>query len=324
MSKIAVVQTPPVFLDRERTIEKAVALVGEVAAAGAELVVFPETFIPGYPIWMWRLRPGADMSLTNELYGRLFDNAVNLEGDDLLPLRNAAKENSVTIVCGVNEREGKLSRGTLYNTVVVVGTDGNVVNRHRKLMPTNPERMVHGFGDASGLKVVDTPVGRIGTLLCWENYMPLARYALYAQGVEIYIAPTYDSGDGWIGSLQHIAREGRCWVVGCGFVMRASDLPDDFPDRSQLYPDPDAWVNPGDSVVIGPNGAPTVGPLRQEVGVVYADIDLSAVSVARRSCLTRSSRRLRSWTPWPAALVMRPDIFELRVNREPKKPIAFG
>ena len=311
MSKIAVVQTPPVFLDRERTIEKAVALVGEVAAAGAELVVFPETFIPGYPIWMWRLRPGADMSLTNELYGRLFDNAVNLEGDDLLPLRNAAKENSVTIVCGVNEREGKLSRGTLYNTVVVVGTDGNVVNRHRKLMPTNPERMVHGFGDASGLKVVDTPVGRIGTLLCWENYMPLARYALYAQGVEIYIAPTYDSGDGWIGSLQHIAREGRCWVVGCGFVMRASDIPDDFPDRSQLYPDPDAWVNPGDSLVIGPNGATTAGPLRQEVGVVYADIDLSAVGVARRSLDV-------------AGHYSRPDIFELRVNREPKKPIAFG
>jgi nitrilase len=311
MSKIAVVQTPPVFLDRDRTIEKAVALVGEVTAAGAELVVFPETFIPGYPIWMWRLRPGADMSLTNELYGRLFDNAVNLEGDDLLPLRNAANERSVTIVCGINEREGGLSRGTLYNTVVVVGTDGNVVNRHRKLMPTNPERMVHGFGDASGLKVVDTPVGRIGTLLCWENYMPLARYALYAQGVEIYIAPTYDSGDGWIGSLQHIAREGRCWVVGCGFVMRASDLPDDFPDRDQLYPDPDAWVNPGDSVVIGPNGAPTVGPLRQEVGVVYADIDLSAVSVARRSLDV-------------AGHYSRPDIFELRVNREPKKPIAFG
>jgi nitrilase len=311
MSKIAVVQTPPVFLDRERTIEKAVALVGEVTAAGAELVVFPETFIPGYPIWMWRLRPGADMSLTNELYGRLFDNAVNLEGDDLLPLRNAAKENSVTIVCGVNEREGKLSRGTLYNTVVVVGTDGNVVNRHRKLMPTNPERMVHGFGDASGLKVVDTPVGRIGTLLCWENYMPLARYALYAQGVEIYIAPTYDSGDGWIGSMQHIAREGRCWVVGCGFVMRASDIPDDFPDRDELYPDPDAWVNPGDSLVIGPNGATTAGPLRQEVGVVYADIDLSAVGVARRSLDV-------------AGHYSRPDIFELRVNREPKKPITFG
>ena len=183
MPKIAVVQTPPVLLDRARTLEKAVSLVAEVAAEGAELVVFPETFIPGYPIWMWRLRPGTDMSLTNELYGRLFDNAVNLEGDDLVALRNAAREHSVTVVCGLNEREGGLSRGTLYNTVVVIGNDGRILNRHRKLMPTNPERMVHGFGDATGLNVIETPAGRIGTLLCWENFMPLARYALYAQGV---------------------------------------------------------------------------------------------------------------------------------------------
>jgi nitrilase len=310
MSKIAVVQTPPVLLDREKTIEKAVALVAEVAAEGAELVIFPETFIPGYPVWMWRLRPGADMSLTNELYGRLFDNAVNLEGDDLAPLQNAAKEYSVTVVCGMNEREGAVSRGTLFNTVVVIDADGEIVNRHRKLMPTNPERMVHGFGDASGLRVIETPVGRIGTLLCWENYMPLARYALYAQGVEIYIAPTYDSGDAWIGTMQHIAREGRCWVVNSGFVMRASDIPDDFPEKDELYPDPDAWVNPGDSLVIGPDGKTTAGPLRQEVGVVYADIDLSAVGVARRSLDV-------------AGHYSRPDVFELRVNREAQKPIAL-
>jgi nitrilase len=141
--------------------------------------------------------------------------------------------------------------------------------------------------------------------------MPLARYALYAQGVEIYIAPTYDSGDGWIGTLQHIAREGRCWVVGCGFVMRASDIPDDFPGRDELYPDPDAWVNPGDSLVIGPDGKTTAGPLRQEIGVVYADIDPSAVGVARRSLDV-------------AGHYSRPDIFELRVNRDPKEPISFG
>jgi nitrilase len=299
-----------VLLDREKTIEKAVALVAEVAAEGAELVIFPETFIPGYPVWMWRLRPGADMSLTNELYGRLFDNAVNLEGDDLAPLQNAAKEYSVTVVCGMNEREGAVSRGTLFNTVVVIDADGEIVNRHRKLMPTNPERMVHGFGDASGLRVIETPAGRIGTLLCWENYMPLARYALYAQGVEIYIAPTYDSGDAWIGTMQHIAREGRCWVVNSGFVMRASDIPDDFPEKDELYPDPDAWINPGDSLVVGPDGKTTAGPLRQEVGVVYADVDLSAVGVARRSLDV-------------AGHYSRPDIFELRVNREAQKPIAL-
>jgi nitrilase len=310
MSKIAVVQTPPVLLDRQGTIEKAVALVAEVAAEGAELVVFPETFVPGYPIWMWRLRPGGDMSLTNELYGRLFENAVDLENDDLAPLRAAAKEHSVTVVCGINEREGAVSRGTLFNTVVVIAADGEIVNRHRKLMPTNPERMVHGFGDASGLCVIDTPVGRIGTLLCWENYMPLARYALYAQGVEIYIAPTYDSGDAWIGTLQHIAREGRCWVVNSGIVMRGSDIPDDFPDKDELYPDPDTWINPGDSIVIGPDGKTTEGPLRQEIGVLYADIDLSAIGVARRSLDV-------------AGHYSRPDIFELRVNRQAQAPIAL-
>ena len=165
MSKVAVVQEPPVFLDRAGTIAKAVGLVGEAAAEGADLVIFPETFIPGYPIWMWRLRPGADMSLTNELYGKLFANAVNLESDDLAPLQDAAKNHSVTVVCGMNEREGGSSRGTIYNTVVVIGSDGSIANRHRKLMPTNPERMVHGFGDASGLRVIDTPAGRIGTLL---------------------------------------------------------------------------------------------------------------------------------------------------------------
>ena len=310
MMKVALVQTPPVLLDRGGTIEKAVALVGEAAANGADLVVFPETFIAGYPIWMWRLRPGGDMSLTNELYGMLFDNAVDLESDDLGLLKEASKEHSVTLVCGMNERDGSLSRSTLYNTVVVIGSDGNILNRHRKLMPTNPERMVHGFGDASGLQVVDTPAGRIGTLLCWENYMPLARYTLYAQGVEIYIAPTYDSGDAWIGTLQHIAREGRCWVLGSGFAMRASDIPPDFPQKDELYPDPGAWVNPGDSVVIGPDGKIVEGPLRQDIGVLYTDIDRSAVGVARRSFDV-------------AGHYSRPDIFELRVNRHAQKPIVL-
>jgi len=309
MSKIAVVQMPPVLLDRDATLEGAVKLVGEAAANGADLVVFPETFVPGYPIWVWRLRPGSDMALTNELYGSLFANAVDIERGDLAPLLTAAREHPVTIVCGMNERDGSASRGTLYNTVVVVGGSGEILNRHRKLMPTNPERMVHGFGDGSGLKVVDTPAGRIGTLLCWENYMPLARYALYAQGVEIYVAPTYDSGDAWIGTLQHIAREGRCWVVGSGFAMRVADIPGDFPERAELYPDADAWVNPGDSLVIGPDGVIIAGPMRKEIGVLYADVEPSAVAVARRSLDV-------------AGHYSRPDVFELRLNTAPQRPFA--
>lgn len=310
MSQIAIVQKPPVFLDKPRTIEAAVAAVAEAKAKGAELVVFTEAFIPGYPTWIWRLRPGGDWDLSEQLHQRLLNNAVNLESDDLAPLYQAAKEHRVTIVCGIEERDSKLSRSTLYNTVLIIGADGRLLNRHRKLMPTNPERMVWGFGDASGLKVIETPVGRIGALPCWENYMPLARYALYAQGIEIYIAPTYDSGDGWIGSLQHIAREGCCWVVGCGNLMKGSDIPDDFPEKSTLYPDPDEWVNPGDSIVIAPGGEIVTGPMREEAGILYCDIDREKVGIARRAFDV-------------AGHYSRPDIFKLHVNTRPQSSVAF-
>ena len=310
MNKIAIVQTSPVFLDKVKTIELAVAKVEEAASNGAELVVFTEAFIPGYPTWIWRLRPGGDWNLSEELHQRLLTNAVKMESDDLEPLYEAARKHHVTIVCGMEERDSKLSQSTLYNTVLVIGTDGTVLNRHRKLMPTNPERMVWGFGDASGLKVVDTPVGRIGTLLCWENFMPLARYALYAQGVEVYIAPTYDSGDGWIGTLQHIAREGCCWVVGCGNLMKGSDIPDDFPEKSSLYPDSDEWVNPGDSIVIAPGGEIVAGPMREEAGILYCDIDREKVGIAKRALDV-------------AGHYSRPDIFKLHVNTRSQTPVEF-
>ncbi len=310
MSKIAVVQKAPVFLNKQKSIERAVAAVKEAAAKKAAVVIFTEAFIPGYPTWVWRLKPGGDWGLSEELYQRLFDNAVNVESDDLLPLYAAAREHAVTIVCGIEERDNQSSRTTLYNTLIIIGADGTLLNRHRKLMPTNPERMVWGFGDASGLRVVETPAGRIGALPCWENYMPLARYALYAQGIEIYIAPTYDSGDGWIGSLQHIAREGRCWVVGCGNLMRGSDFPDDFPEKTRLYPDPEEWVNPGDSLVIAPGGEIVAGPLRKEAGILYADIDLGKVAMARRVFDV-------------AGHYSRPDIFKLHVNTRPQASVEF-
>jgi nitrilase len=310
MKKLAIIQVPPVFLDREKTIRKAVELTEEAAAKGAGLVIFPEAFIPGYPAWIWRLRPGTDWSQNEELHARLLANAVNLDSDDLAPLRSAAKKHGITVVCGMNERESRLGRATLYNTVVVIGSDGEILNRHRKLMPTNPERMVWGFGDASGLRVVDTPCGRVGTLLCWENYMPLARYALYGQGIELYIAPTYDSGDGWVGTLQHIAREGCCWVVGSGTVLRGRDIPDDFPRRGELYPDADEWVNPGDSVVIAPGGEVVAGPLRKEEGILYAEIDTERVGIARRTLDV-------------VGHYSRPDIFRLHVSTQPQTPVEF-
>jgi nitrilase len=311
MSKIAVIQEPPVFLDRDNTIKKAAALIAEAATAGAKLIIFPEAFIPGYPAWIWRLRPGGDWGVAETLHAELLNNAVMVNSDELQPLLNAAKTHQVTVVCGLNEKGRTEGDNTLYNTVIVISYEGKIINHHRKLMPTNPERMVWGFGDATGLKVVDTPVGRIGTLICWENYMPLSRFALYAQGIDIYIAPTYDSGEGWTGTLQHIAREGRCWVIGSGVIIERSDIPDDFPEKERLYPDSETWINPGDSIVIAPRGETIAGPMHNEKGILYADIDTSMVGVARRDLDV-------------AGHYSRPDIFTLQVDTSPQIPAILN
>jgi nitrilase len=310
MSRIAIVQRPPIFLNRAETTATAVTSVREAAGAGAQLIVFPEAFIPGYPAWIWRLRPGGDMALSEQLHSLLLANSVRVDGDDLTPLREAARQNNVTVVCGVNERDTDFSRSTLYNSVIVIGPDGTVLNRHRKVMPTNPERMVWGFGDASGLTAIETQCGRIGTLICWENYMPLARCALYAQGVEVYIAPTYDAGERWIATMQHIAREGGCWVLGSGCAFQARHIPDAVPGKAELYPDPEEWVNSGDSVVVAPGGKIVVGPLHNELGILYADVDLERIGTARRSLDV-------------VGHYARPDIFQLRVNKGPLKPVEF-
>jgi len=311
MKKIAIIQESPVFLDRKKTIEKAVKLVEQAASAGAELAVFPEAYISGYPAWIWRLRPGGDWGVSEELHSRLLDSSVDIDAGDLELLCDAAKNNKISIVCGINERDGALSKATLYNTVVIIGAEGHILNRHRKLMPTNPERMGGGFGDGSGLNVVDTSVGRVGTLLGWENYMPLARYALYSQGVEIYVAPTYDSGEDWLGTMQHIAREGRCWVVCSGVAITNSDIPVDFPDRETLYPAAEEWINPGDSVVIAPGGEIVAGPMRKEKGILFAEVDSKRVAISKRDLDITGH-------------YSRPDIFTLSVNTQPQSPIKFN
>ena len=310
MEKIAVVQEAPAFLDREKTIVLAIEMVEKAAKGGARLVVFPEAFISGYPAWIWRLRPGGDWSLNEDLHARLLNSSVNLRAGDLDSLCQAAKQYEVTIICGLNERDDDLSQATLYNTVVVIGDDGTILNRHRKLMPTNPERMVWGFGDGSGLNVVNTPVGKVGTLLCWENYMPLARYALYAQGVQLYVAPTYDCGDAWIGTMQHIAREGRCWVISCGVALMRADIPSDFPEKEMIYPLSENWINAGDSVVIAPGGKIVAGPMREEKGILFAEVDSNAAVNAKRALDV-------------AGHYSRPDIFTLSINRQPQKPVVF-
>ncbi|MGD8556296.1 MAG: carbon-nitrogen hydrolase family protein [Chromatiales bacterium] len=310
MSKIAIIQESPVLLDRSKTIDKAVQLVEQAALANAELIVFPEAFVSGYPAWIWRLRPGGDWDINESLYSRLLGSAVDIDAGDLGPLCEIARKEKVTVVCGINERDSKLSKATLYNTAVIIGPGGDILNRHRKIMPTNPERMVWGFGDGAGLRVVDTPAGRIGTLLCWENYMPLARYTLYSQGVEIYIAPTYDSGDGWIGTMQHIAREGRCWVICSGVALTNSDIPTDFPNRETLYPASEEWINPGDSAVIAPGGEIIAGPMHREKGILYATVDTERASVAKRDLDITGH-------------YSRPDLFTLEVDTRAQSPVSY-
>jgi len=308
-AKVAVIQTPPVFLDRQKTIESALNSISEAVDEGASLLVFPEAYIPGYPTWIWRLRPGGDISLSGEIHARLRENAVDLGRGDMQPVQDAAAEHGVTIVFGLNELDSEFSGTTIFNTVVVIGPDGTILNRHRKMMPTNPERMVWGMGDATGLRVVDTPAGRLGTLICWESYMPLARYALYAQDIDIYVAPTWDTGDSWLATMRHIAKEAGCWVIGTATALQGSDLPHDFPERDKLY-DPEEWINDGDAVVVKPMGAVVAGPLNREKGILYAEIDREDARRARRTLDV-------------CGHYSRADIFSFSVDRGPLDPVTF-
>lgn len=308
-TKVAISQKPPVLLDLEASYSRAIETIAEAAAVGARLIVFPEAYLPGYPTWIWRLRPGGDMALGNRLHGELRRNAVDIAAGGLDRLCEAAASHGIIVVMGMHELDSAFSGSTLFNTVVVIGPDGALLNRHRKLMPTNPERMVWGQGDASGLRVVDTPVGRIGCLICWESYMPLARFALYAQNIDIYVAPTWDSGDTWLATMNHIAREGGCWVLGTATAMTGSDVAESFPERSRLFTD-DEWINSGDAVVVKPFGGAVAGPLHRVKGILYATIDAEAARDARKSLDV-------------AGHYGRPDLFRLEIDRRVLPPAAF-
>ncbi|HKL55665.1 MAG: carbon-nitrogen hydrolase family protein [Roseovarius sp.] len=309
--KIAVVQYAPVYLDLEKSMQRAVEIVAEAAGQGCAMVVFPETWLPGYPTFVWRLPPGAGMGKTDELYALSQANSVDLGKGGLAPLQEAARESGVVVVIGYQEIDSGVSGSTLFNSCAIIDADGRLANNHRKLMPTNPERMVWGFGDGSGLNVVETAVGRVGALICWENYMPLARYALYAQNIDIYVAPTWDSGATWLATMQHIAREGGCWVVGCATALEAADIPAGIPYRDELFPNEDEWVNPGDAVIYKPFGGAVAGPMHKEKGLLVADIDVAAARASRRKFDASGH-------------YARPDVFSLSVNREAQRPVTFG
>ncbi|MDW4548329.1 carbon-nitrogen hydrolase family protein [Defluviimonas sp. D31] len=309
--KVSIVQEPPVYLDLERSLERAVSLIGAAAAGGAEMVVFPEVWLPGYPTFVWRLLPGRGMAATDALFRLSQANSVDLSRDGLRPVREAAREHGVVVVIGHQEIDGRFSGSTLFNSCAIIDANGTLLNNHRKLMPTNPERMVWGSGDGQGLRVVPTAVGRVGALICWENYMPLARFTLYAQNLDIYVAPTWDSGPTWLATMQHIAREGGVWVIGCATAIEAADIPADLPHRDEIFPDPGEWINPGDAVVYQPFGGVEAGPMHAEKGLLSAEIDVARARASRRKFDV-------------AGHYARPDIFTLSVNRAAQPPVRFG
>lgn len=309
--KISIVQHPPIYLDLEKSMARAVELVQDSAAAGCGMVVFPEAWLPGYPTFVWRLAPGTGMTRTDELYALSQANSVNLADNGLAPLQEAARDCAIVVVIGYQEIDGSVSGSTLFNSCAIIDADGRLANNHRKLMPTNPERMVWGFGDGSGLNVVDTAAGRIGALICWESYMPLARYALYAQNIDIYVAPTWDSGETWLATMQHIAREGGCWVVGCATALQTSDIPENLPHRDEIFATAEDWINPGDAVVYRPFGGVAAGPMHKEKGLLFAEIDIAAARASRRKFDASGH-------------YARPDVFTLTVNRKKQAPVLFG
>lgn len=277
---VACVQAEPVILDRERTLDRLEALAAESARNGAELVVFPETFVPVYPSSRWaKAFAGWQNEGAKETFARIAQNSIAVGSPSERRLAACARELGIWLVTGVNEVEPERP-GTIYNALLYHAPDGTLALHHRKLVPTNHERLIWGQGDGRGLHAVETGFGRLGGLVCWENYMPLARFALYESGVEIYVASTADDGDAWQATLVHIARESRAYVVSPSAFQRASSYPDDFPLRAEL--DGAGMLGRGGSAILAPDGSYLAGPLYDEEGILYAELDPARLLAERQ------------------------------------------
>jgi nitrilase len=274
MARVAAVQAAPVFLDRDATIEKVGRLAKEAAGNNANLVAFPEGFVPTYPDWVWRTTPWGD----REWYARWVEQCVDVPGPACDALAAIAQECAIYLAIPVNERDG----GTVYNTLLYFGPDGTFLGKHRKLVATGGERLAWGMGDGTTLTTFDTPFGRVGGLICWENYMPLARVAMYEQGIDILLAPTWDNSDVWPASMRHIAKEGRCYILGITSCLRASDVPANIPGRDEIYGDADDWMSRGNTIIVGPTGKVLAGPVSEVETILYADVDGNETRLARR------------------------------------------
>lgn len=318
---VAAVQAAPVVLDRDATIAKAVSLIGEAASGGAQLIVFPETWVPTYPQWIYGNTQWEDAPSHRE-FARLLDNSVSVPSPATDVLCKAARSNGVTLAIGINERDTRFSRGTIYNSILYISSAGEIMGVHRKLMPTMAERCLWGQGDGSTLHVFDTELGRLGGLVCWEHWMPLTTYAMHAQAESVHVAlwPAANADDAQL-AARYYAFAGRTFVVSVGSHMALDDYPEDFELReaavtgakiSAAGTDPDAHLAmSGGSGIIGPDGQWIAGPADVGETIVYAEIDLGRVAEEQQALDV-------------AGHYSRPDVFDLRVNTKERSPVTFG
>ncbi len=306
--KAAVIQAAPRLFEREACIEKACRLVADAAMQGARLILFPEAFIPVYPRGLaFGTVVGNRTEAGRRAWERYWANSVDVPGPATKALGSAAREAGAYLAIGVVERDTQSSRGTLYCTLLYFGPDGRLLGKHRKLKPTAAERVIWGEGDGSTLTVLDTELGKIGGLICWENYMPLARMTLYGKGVQIYLAPTADARERWQATLRHIALEGRCFVLGCNQFVMKSMYPADLEVIKELDGQPEVLCR-GGSAIVSPFGEYLAGPLFDQEGILFADLDLAEVARSKFDFDV-------------VGHYARPDIFQLIVNEQPAQAI---
>lgn len=306
--KVAIVQAASVIMNREATVEKMQRLAREAAMQDARLILFPEAFIPAYPRGLsFGTVVGSRTETGRRLWARYWANSVDVPGPTTEALGQAARRANAYLAIGVIEREIEMGRGTLYCTLLYFGPQGRLLGKHRKLKPTAAERLIWGEGDGSTLTVLDTEIGRLGGLVCWENYMPLARMALYAKGIELYLAPTADARDTWQATLRHIACEGRCFVLGCNQFVTKAMYPADLEGIEELAVQPEVLCR-GGSAVVSPLGDYLAGPLFDREGILYADLDMERIVEARFDFDV-------------VGHYARPDVFRLTVNERPLRSV---
>ncbi len=302
--KAAVIQDSAVVFDRAATVEKVCALTAQAAATGATLIVFPEAFVSAYPKGLdFGARVGMRKAEGREDFRRYYDSAIAVPGPDTETIGAAVREAQAHVVLGVIERDG----GTLYCTVLFFGPDGTLLGKHRKLMPTAMERLVWGFGDGSTLPVFETPLGRLGAVICWENYMPLLRTAMYAKNIQLYCAPTADDRDTWLATMTHVALEGRCFVFSACQYLKRGECPADY--AAVQGDDPDAVLMRGGSCIISPMGALLAGPDFNGPTILTAEIDPGEIARGKYDFDV-------------VGHYARPDVFRLHVNERAMPPVV--